>query len=243
MSDNQRTPKFCHLCGRRLEGQGWVYGQDEVTGTRRITVCSRCEQEALRCDVCDVPVGPQHWQLADGRHICVTCHQTAIYDPARARALFDRTVGIIVSQLGLTLHVGTDFALVDRNRLMELLEANAEFEAYSGTRTLGLFVRQGRRRTIFVESGLPQITVVQTVAHEWAHAWQGENCPLLKDRLVREGFAEWVAYKVLEAMGAVKKMALMKKRKDVYGQGLEHMSSLEREGGIAGVLAYCRRVE
>jgi aminopeptidase N len=96
---------------------------------------------------------------------------------------------------------------------------------------------------MYVVSGLPQILLIQTVAHEWAHAWQGENCPLLRDPLVREGFAEWVAYKTLQRMGASKKMALMEQQDGLYGQGLQKMLELERRGGLSGVLAFCRRAE
>jgi hypothetical protein len=96
---------------------------------------------------------------------------------------------------------------------------------------------------MYVVSGLPQILLIQTVAHEWAHAWQGENCPLLRDPLVREGFAEWVAYKTLQRMGASKKMALMEQQDGPYGQGLRKMLELERRGGLSGVLAFCRRAE
>ena len=81
------------------------------------------------------------------------------------------------------------------------------------------------------------------MAHEWAHAWQGENCPLLQDSLVGEGFAEWTAYKTLQTMGAVKKMALMERQNGLYGEGLRKMLELERHSGGDGVLAFCRRAE
>jgi hypothetical protein len=108
---------------------------------------------------------------------------------------------------------------------------------------VGLFARKGRRRVMYLLSGLPQILLVQVAAHEWAHAWQGENCPLLRDPLVREGFAEWVAYKVLQALGAVKKMALMMRQNGLYGDGLRKMLALEQRSGAVGVLDFCRRAE
>jgi len=79
--------------------------------------------------------------------------------------------------------------------------------------------------------------------HEWAHAWQGENCPLLQDPLVREGFAEWAAYKTLQEMGAIKKMTLMAQQNGLYGEGLRQMLKLEQRDGVPGVLAFCRRAE
>ena len=96
---------------------------------------------------------------------------------------------------------------------------------------------------MYLLSGLPQILLIQVAAHEWAHAWQGENCPLLRDPLVREGFAEWVAYRTLQTLGAVKKRALMERQNGLYGDGLRRMLALERQAGAAGVLDFCRRVE
>ena len=96
---------------------------------------------------------------------------------------------------------------------------------------------------MYLLSGLPQILFIQVAAHEWAHAWEGENCPLLRDSLVREGFAEWVAHRTLRALGAVKKVALMEQQEGMYGEGLRKMLVLERHGGAGGVLDFCRRAE
>ncbi|MBN1179961.1 MAG: zinc-binding protein [Anaerolineae bacterium] len=231
--------KFCHLCGRRLWGRSWAYERDGQT----LVVCRACQRQALRCDVCGVPMGERHAVLPDGRHVCVDCARTAIYDPLRAQVLFERVVGVAVEQLGLALNVGADFAMVDPQHLNRLAaEGNAGAEG-NPDRIVGLFVRKGRRRVMYVLSGLPQIAFVHTVAHEWAHAWQGENCPLLKDPLVREGFAEWVAHKTLEALGAVKALAAMDRQDGMYGDGLRAMLALERRVGVAGVLDACRRAE
>jgi hypothetical protein len=110
-------------------------------------------------------------------------------------------------------------------------------------KVIGLFARKGRKRAMYLLYGLPQILLIQTIAHEWAHAWQGENCPLLKTPLIREGFAEWVAYKTLQSIGAVKKMALMEQRDGLYGEGLRKMLALERRSGTSETLDFCRRSE
>ena len=225
---------FCASCGAPISGR---YLQLDA---RREVYCEICFRNRPRCDMCGAPVGKgSQQQLADGRHICRLCHQTAVYDHDRARALFDRAVRIIQEELGLTLNVPTSFAMVDRTELQAAMaQAGISAEA-DANKTFGLFLRKGRRRVIYVESGLPQILMLQVIAHEYAHAWQGENCPLLRDALVREGLAEWVAYKVLSAMGATKKMALMTGRDDVYGQGLRTLLAIEQREGILGVLCRC----
>lgn len=235
--------RHCHLCGRRLWSTGWVYTPNDVPDEQSIVVCRRCQETAPRCDVCGVPMGGNHVHLPDGRRTCAHCHQTAVYDPSHAQTLFERVARVVAGQLGLGLNVGADFTLVDHQHLQRLAEKTSfDLHADPG-RVVGLFIRKGRRRVMYVLSGLPQMLFIQTVAHEWAHAWQGENCPLLKDSLVREGFAEWAAYKTLQSMGAVKKMALMKRQNGLYGKGLRRMLELEQRDGVNEVLAFCRRAE
>jgi len=235
--------KYCHLCGRRLWGQGWVYAPDGAPDGHTLVVCRRCQETAPRCDVCGLPMGANQVHLYDGRRVCPRCHQTAVYDPAQARALFERVARVVTGQLGLRLNVGADFTLVDRQHLRRLAEEAAPNLHEDPDKVVGLFARQGRQRVMALLAGLPRILLIQVIAHEWAHAWQGENCPLLQDALVREGFAEWVAHKTLQALGAVKKMALMEQREGLYGDGLRKMLELERQSGASGVLAFCRRAE
>jgi hypothetical protein len=166
-----------------------------------------------------------------------------VTDPAQAQVLFARVATLLTDTLGLGLNIGASLQLVDDPQLQTLLAETAPAVQDEADKVVGLFIRQGRRRLMAILSGLPQILFIQTVAHEWAHVWQGENCPLLRNPLVREGFAEWVAYRALKALGAVKKAALMEQRTGLYGDGLRAMLRLEAEQGAAGVLAFCRKSE
>ncbi len=240
---NAHSARHCHLCGRRLWGQRWVYTPNEFSTAQPLVLCRQCHETAARCAACGLPMAAAAVRLPDGRQICAHCHQTAIYDPAQAAALFARVSEIIGGSLGLGLNVGADFTLVDHQHLQRLAQDAESLAHGDPAQVIGLFVRQGRRRAMYVLSGLPQLLLIQTVAHEWAHAWQAENCPLLRDPLVREGFAEWVAYKTLQVMGAVKRTALMEQRSGLYGDGLRQMLRLEREQGLPTVLAFCRRAE
>ena len=239
----RRSFRHCQLCGRRLWRGGWIYAPNGMPDGQSIVVCDRCQETAPRCAVCGMPMEAKHVRLPDGRRICTHCHTTAVYDPARGQVLFEHVTHIVAHQLGLALNVGTEFTLADDQHLRRLVTQASIAPQADPEKVVGLFVRKGRRRVMYVLSGLPQILLIQTVAHEWAHAWQGENCPLLQNPLVREGFAEWVAYKTLQAMGATKKAARMKQQDGMYGQGLRQMLELERRGGVSGVLTFCRRAE
>jgi hypothetical protein len=237
-----------------------VYTLDAISDEQSIVVCHHCQETAPRCDVCGAPMATSHTRLPDGRRTCFQCHQTAVYDSTLAQALFERVAGVVTDQLGLGLNVGAEFTLVDDQHLHRLAadvapapQAPGENRADESpakrphqdpdNRIVGLFVRKGHRRVMYVVSGLPRILLIQTIAHEWAHAWQGENCPLLQNNVVREGFAEWAAYKTLQTMGATNTLALMERQNGVYGEGLRQMLALEQRDGISGVLAFCRQAE
>ena len=224
----------CAACGQRIQGR---YIQNESNGA---CYCETCFNHQPRCGVCGGAVGQGGYQLHDGRFICAQCHETAVYDAEKAGDLYAQVAEIMDQQLGMRLNLLPALGLVDRNQMLALLEQTETNGADDPDRVFGLFFRRGRKRAIYVEYGLPQILMIQVMAHEYAHAWQGENCPLLRDPFVREGFAEWAAYRVLMALGAVKKAALLEQRADLYGQGLRFMLALERQEGTAAVFQACR---
>jgi hypothetical protein len=196
--------------------------------------------------------------------MCAYCHNTAIYAAANAAALYEEMKTVVARLLNLTLNIPTGLALVDRNQLAEVIRQQQDLLArpnenvsFQGgatpepaleeqvppldpQRTLGIYTRRGMRRGIYVQTGLPRLLFLQVAAHEYAHAWQGENCPLLREGLAHEGFAEWVAYRVLGHYGYERGQERMCARQDIYGQGLKWALELESRQGIAGVIEVCR---
>jgi hypothetical protein len=223
----------CAACGAPLvDGYYYIQGRHE-------RYCRRCMTDRPRCDSCSAPVGAQHWRLHDGRLLCAQCHATAVYDLAEARALYDQTVGAIVAQLGLSLKVGVAFRLVDAPTI-------AQVRASGGVhlpeeKTLGLYQRSGHVRAIYLLYGLPKLTFRTVVAHEYAHAWQGETCPLLTDERLREGFAEWVAYRHLLYLGCTKAAEQLLTSNHPYRPLLEEVLALEGRVGPVGVVEHMLR--
>jgi hypothetical protein len=226
----------CAACGDQLEGEYFT-----LVG-RPDRFCPHCIATRPRCAACGAPLGAHHWRLHDGRLHCPACHATAIYDPAEARRIYDETVAAVVQQLGLTLNVGVAFRLVDAPTL-EGIRAEGGSSAPDGQSTLGLYRRQGHLRTIYMLYGLPRLTFRTTVAHEYAHAWQGERCPLLRDEVLREGFAEWVAYHHLRRLGCSLAAERMLTTPHPYRGPLEQVLELERRMGIPGVIAFMKQAE
>jgi hypothetical protein len=228
--------ELCAICGRSLSsGYYTLNNQPE-------RYCPHCIATRPRCATCGAPLGDRHWHLHDGRRQCATCHATAIYEPAVARAIFDETVSGVVAQLGLTLNVGVAFRMVDAPTL-DGIRFEGEARPPVDTITLGLYQRRGHVRAIYMLYGLPRLAFRTTVAHEYAHAWQGERCPLLRDHELREGHAEWVAYQHLRWLGCGKAAERMLSTPHPYRAALERVIELERRLGVAGVNRYLTTAE
>ena len=215
---------------------------DAHVGTRAVLLegethvyCRPCFEQRPRCDTCSRPVGAHYWTRTDGRKLCDRCQSTAVSDPAQAYALYRRVRADLARWLGISLRVTCQLKLVSRYQLDEMITKSSlcHLDADSRERCFGLFVREGKHRAIFVEYGLPRIVLMEVMAHEFAHAWQSENCRRDQHPEIQEGFAEWVAYKLLEGLGCRRRCERMLRRDDLYGRGLRKMLKLENQGGQA----------
>lgn len=218
----------CAACGNLL-----LNGYYTIE-TRPERYCAACMQNRPRCSGCGAPVSDQHWALHDGRVLCARCHSMAVYDPTEAYQLYQHTVEAVVAQLGLKLRVGVTFRLVD-TPTMSRLHSMSENQL-GDAQLLGVYQRQGSLRVIYMLYGLPKLTFRTTVAHEYAHAWQAETCPLLEDEVLREGFAEWVAYHHLRYLGCTRAAENMLHSNHPYRPMFESVLAVERHAGIRGVI-------
>jgi hypothetical protein len=224
----------CAACGGALSGTYFALPD------RPERYCSTCVATRPRCDSCSAPVGEPHWVLHDGRVQCATCHATAVYDPALAEELFRETVGALIAQLGLALQVGVTFRLVDAPT-MTAIRAQASDGHPAEEKVLGLFQRRGEARAIYMLYGLPRLLFRTVVAHEYAHAWQHEFAPNLADEGLREGFAEWVAYRHLCYLGCTRAARHLVTSAHPYRPLLERVLEIEQRIGPVGVLDRVRR--
>lgn len=229
-------PTTCASCGEPL-GELFFALID-----RHERYCADCIASRPRCATCGAPLGNQHWQLHDERLQCAVCHATAIYDHIEAQQIFDETVSGVVSQFGMGLNVGVAFRMVDAPA-MARIRAQGRNIPPEDQITLGLYQRAGHIRTIYMLYGLPKLSFRTTIAHEYAHAWQSERCPLLRNEILREGFAEWVAYHHLRWLGCDLAAQRMLNAPHPYRPALEHVMGLELRLGATGVIEYLKRAE
>jgi hypothetical protein len=101
---------------------------------------------------------------------------------------------------------------------------------------LGFFQRNGEDRAIYIEQVLPRTLFQAVAAHELAHAWQSFYASQTQPLKIVEGFAEWVSYRILLALGQQREAARLTRRSDLYGEGLHFFMDLERDHGRNRVL-------
>lgn len=222
---------ICVGCGRRPRRRAVHFGHNGP-------YCAECAA-GPRCQSCGLPAGGDR-ESADGRPLCAACRATAVVSAGEATRVYRAAESVIRDQLGLSLNVPTGLILVEPDELSTVLRDMGEDPA-GGGETLGVYTRRGRRRGIYAAVGLPRLLLLQVAAHELAHAWQMENAPLLRDPLLREGFAEWVAYHVLLAVGEVEAAERIVAREDLYGQGARLLLGIEQRAGPRGVIEWTRR--
>jgi hypothetical protein len=236
------SSQYCNLCGRPLQ-QTYVTLRRPAS-EKALVLCESCAAASVLCSGCGRPIGPQHDRLSDGRPICPACRAEAVDNPLEALLLYERVMDTVVNTLGLRVHLRPALLLCSRSdmqRLQRTIQRPAGPGAPQG-QLLGAYIKLGRRRQIAVETGLPRWLMIKVVAHEYAHAWQGENCPFLADNQLIEGFCEWAAYKVLLALDCREAAEKMRSATGFYGEATRRVLAIEAEAGISGLLGQLRTV-
>lgn len=108
-------------------------------------------------------------------------------------------------------------------------------------RESGRFIQTGEKFRIEILRGLAWEKCLETLAHEYGHAWQAESLPGIRDSETREGFAQWIAAKVLENYGLNHLIRQIEERDDLYGRGYRAMIAMEQRLGIEGLFKALRK--
>lgn len=240
----QKAP-VCACCNELILGNNNYY----IVGDSPERYCESCIKTQHRCDVCRVPFLPDKGKVFKGRdgllYRCASCLRSAIMTLKEAERLYEATNAMLKRELGLEVSVLPTVHLVERATLIEL---HQQADAHSGSNIpdtplgpehqhlLGFFQRINDRWDIYIEQLLPEPLFRAVAAHELAHAWQSTHTPQGQSLKIVEGFAEWVAYRILLSLGLQRDAARLTRRSDLYGDGLQYFIAQERDHGRAGVL-------
>ena len=242
----RQSVPVCACCHEPILGRYFIIGDSPVS------YCEECTQTRPRCDVCHVPFLDSQGKMFRGRdgpiYRCASCLSSAVTTLVEAESLYRDTQVLLMRELALEVAVLPKLHLVERARLIEL---HQQTDTPVGTDTspgpeqqhlLGYFKRINDDWDIYIEHLLPKTLFQAVAAHELAHAWQSTHAAEGQALKIVEGFAEWVAYRVLLALGQQREAARLTRRSDLYGDGLQYFIGLEREHGRTGVLQRASRV-
>ncbi|MEZ5065057.1 MAG: hypothetical protein R3B81_09995 [bacterium] len=198
--------------------------------------CSRCKEDGNECSVCGAPDRVGRW--VDGRWFCGSCSPRMVEDDsAQWEGVYDLLVQRAEQELGLVLRVKPPLVIDDASTLAE---RRAEQGAPPGL--CGLYLRDAHgNASIHVLSRLPASRGAAVLAHELAHAWQAENCPDDQGVRIREGFAEWVSWSLLDRWeDGDRERAVIEARTDEYGAGFRHFRRLAERSGVDYAIWYSK---
>ncbi len=195
---------ICAICGRPIAGNTIYLVTDKVTGEKK-EVCSDCVK-LPSCYICGLPV-KDGIQLPDGRSLCARDARTAVVkadDAERICAQVKDDLDRLFSRFTV-FPDNVDVAVIDRIDVDAMYNpAGNDFESPN---LLGCIhpdtANQITRYKMRLMTGLPLVELKATCAHEYSHAWVGENVP--KERKARlgrdaeEGFCELVAYLLMDS--------------------------------------------
>lgn len=232
----ERHLPACCCCGRRIRS-GYVEYYDGNY------CCLNCygDTSLPRCAECNCPV--EQPELPGGGYACTKHRRGAVCDTDEAYEVWSEV------EEEYTRVFGPDFVLdtvpnIHMMTLSELQEkgyTNSDWiKAFSRTHVAGgHFVHD-----IYVLKGMSRSYLLEQLAHEGAHCWHYEYQPyvLSCQPAFKEGFCEWVAFKVLDDLDLDKQRTRQLNNANLdYSRGLRDFLRLEeRVGSADGVLEYVR---
>ena len=195
---------ICAVCGRPFSGTVYLV-TDKVTGEQKL-VCSDCIK-LPRCYICGLPVKENHVELPDGRYLCARDGRTVVLKADDARRICDQVkddLDRLFSRFTV-FPANVDVTVMDRVDVDSMFSpAGNDFESPN---LLGCLrpdaASHETRYKMRLMTGLPLAELKATCAHEYSHAWVGENVPKERRKTLgrdaEEGFCELVAYLLMDS--------------------------------------------
>ncbi len=199
-----QADNICAICGKEIQGTIYIM-TDKVTG-ERVLVCSDCIK-LPRCAICGLPVKYNYVELSDGRYLCARDARTAVLKAddieqicGQVKDDLDRLFSRFTS-----FPTNVDVTVIDRIDVDSMF--NTEGNTFESPDLLGCIRPQTdnnkTRYKMSLLTGMPLAQLKETCAHEYSHAWVGENVPKGRHaRLARdaeEGFCEMVGYLLMDS--------------------------------------------
>ncbi len=235
----------CVACGVRA-AKGVLLGGDQSR-----FICEACSLKP-QCFDCQMP---GDWKrLPDGRSLCPPCRKTAVLDAAPAGRIFDAARSQMKSMMDLyTTHKVRCF-LVGQDRLegSGKVSGGTEYGLFEYVATIesvsGPGVKESNRVSeeswsVYALYGLQEDKLAEVFCHELAHDWMQTYYPGIKDQKLKEGWAEYVAWRMNAICGRQALNKRIESNKDpVYGEGFRLVRQKAEKEGMDGLKSWFRRL-
>jgi hypothetical protein len=194
----------CAICGKEIQGTIYLM-TDKVTG-EKVEVCSNCIKLPL-CSICGLPVKDGGLELPDGRWLCARDARTVVLNANDIEQICSQVKDDLDKLFSrfTSFPTNVDVSVIDRIDVNSMF--NTEGNSFESPDLLGCIrpgtVNNQTRYKMSLLTGMPLAQLKETCAHEYSHAWVGENVPRERHaRLARdaeEGFCEMVGYLLMDS--------------------------------------------
>jgi len=224
-----------------------------VNGEAGKFVCEACSQKP-RCFDCGMP-GDGRRRLPDGRFLCEACFMASVADIDDALRVFDSVRKGMRGSLGLSTSHRINLSLVGLDKLEKMSGKSGEgteyglFEYTATVETMSAPGAGSAKRvsdeawSVYALYGLSPDKLAEVLSHELAHDWMQTCYPGIKDARVKEGWAEYVSWRMNALSG---RQALNKRielnQDPVYGAGFRFIRQKAEKDGMEGLKAFFRRL-
>ncbi|MBQ7568141.1 hypothetical protein IJT17_04975 [bacterium] len=234
---HEATLPVCCCCRKKISGIVYnFYG-----GVRACQTCN-FDKRNPRCVECNGPVNKTHSPPLPyfGGYVCEKHRPVAVTEKGQINALLQSARQSMVNALGREMEIRGSRLEVKLSNLSQLMaesgQQSAHLRGFCRTRTLGPL----RSHTIFALAGVSREHMLCVLAHELGHAWQNENNRFVSSLPSRfkEGFAEWVSYKVAKFNGldGEAQRIIDNQAGDDYSQGVRDFLNYEKMHGTKATL-------
>ena len=242
---------ICCNCGKSLSPDRMT----KITlNGETLTFCSnQCynawtNKSANRCFACGKVVLGTHQLIhyGDGRASCLECFQTAVTTPEQLMDSYRKVKTFFFSRYRYTPPCGVQPELYDRfvfKTNFQLL--SDDIRGVYGRTTYSDYTHC----SIGVLRGLPRNKFDQVLAHELAHDMMSHKWKFFDDRIIAEGFAEYMAYQfnIFAGEKALNEELLLPplnddpKDPDPYYNGLVKYLAIDEKGGYSAIEKFIER--
>jgi hypothetical protein len=242
-------PSKCAICGKMLVGDFFL-DVDEVTGLTN-KVCADC-QKLDRCSVCGLPVKTGFTRLPDGRVLCARESAAAVCADDEAKDICRNTrddLDRLLSRFMTFPSDNVEVSIVDKFHLQNLFFApgfQKTCVTVNGATASNPLGNGKYLHTVDLLSCMSKPHLMAVCAHEYTHAWMGENVrpgrSASLDRDTIEGFCELVAYKYMAGRQDASEMQFIRRNKYTKGK-IDVLIAADSQYGFNAVVEWIKSGE